>query len=747
MAQKNATLRALIEGVIYDLMPKGSVYNVWVDDTTTLAEKLAEVITSLNGKVTPEQLTTAIEEALAGFEGGGDCNIKPFPVNDYGYINAAELENDTFYFYNGTKPRVKILVDYNNIKSRSEECNKGVIYYHSSSKDASSVSSSFYGSLSGGNERISYTVESAIAHAMSKMYYTEYLPQGAHDNNFQYTPARDYNPATKKYVDDTVSEAVGNIEITDFPHGNWNQNDPTADDYIKNRTHWVEKGGLVTVLPTTELILNEDMGAFVIPNALELTSGNEYVVKFDGVEFTTLCQDAPENEDGVKWMLGDIGMMDGTPVTGEPFVILVLSPEVASEIGMGALIMFVGTASTISIDGYEEIVHTIDPKFLPDNVDSLLSMTEEVEFCHRTINLNPGGYEYGTFTGSTGVENNNMSPITVSFRSADYIPVNGGRSIAIYYDAYEWNKNDKGIAVKVVEYDADKNILVSNSSVNPYVVTGNPTLTLSANTAFIRIALDKWAEVTTPLNEILIAIYYAEEAVKEYIPYTIGETRRMVRNDNIHDPLHNKKIVYDGDSICSSEGYAKIIAEMTGCMCTNKAVGGSRLASASGKRSVVDNLANLPSDGDLYCFQAGINDFWAGTAVGTCDRSNYTNTVDPTTICGAMETIFRYCLANFVGKPVCFIITHKVNNTSYSEINDITFWDYRDAMIQVCQKYSIPYYDAFAESGLNGWDSNQSNAYLTGASGTADGTHPNEEGYKRYYVPQLLALFRKIMPV
>lgn len=28
----------------------------------------------------------------------------------------------------------------------------------------------------------------------------------------------------------------------------------------------------------------------------------------------------------------------------------------------------------------------------------------------------------------------------------------------------------------------------------------------------------------------------------------------------------------------------------------------------------------------------------------------------------------------------------------------------------------------------------------------ADGCHPNEKGYKIYYVPQLLALFRKIIP-
>jgi len=72
MAQKNATLRALIEGVVYDLMPKGSAYNVWLDDTTTLAAKLAEVISSLNSKVTQSQLTEAIEQALAEAKASGE---------------------------------------------------------------------------------------------------------------------------------------------------------------------------------------------------------------------------------------------------------------------------------------------------------------------------------------------------------------------------------------------------------------------------------------------------------------------------------------------------------------------------------------------------------------------------------------------------------------------------------------------------------------------------------------------------
>ena len=71
MAKKNATLRALINGILYDLMPKGSIYNIYVDENTTLAEKLAEVIASLNGKVTEEKLAEAIEEVLADAKASG----------------------------------------------------------------------------------------------------------------------------------------------------------------------------------------------------------------------------------------------------------------------------------------------------------------------------------------------------------------------------------------------------------------------------------------------------------------------------------------------------------------------------------------------------------------------------------------------------------------------------------------------------------------------------------------------------
>lgn len=222
----------------------------------------------------------------------------------------------------------------------------------------------------------------------------------------------------------------------------------------------------------------------------------------------------------------------------------------------------------------------------------------------------------------------------------------------------------------------------------------------------------------------------------------------------VPSPLAGKKIVYDGDSIAASRehnsgGYAKLIANETNGMYENFAEGGARLCSSDEYHSVVDNLMNLADDGDLYCFEGGINDFWANTPIGECDVSDYTCELDTNTICGAMETIFRYCMEHFSGKPICFVIVHKIQDTAVLQNgNGDTFEDYRNAMISVCQKYSVPYYDAFMESGLNGWNQAQNELFLTAnKEGISDGIHPNEEGYKRYYVPQLIDLFEKIMPV
>ena len=57
---KKAILRAKLEGVIYDIMVKTTAENVYIDDTTTLAAKLAEIIAQVGNKVESADITTAI---------------------------------------------------------------------------------------------------------------------------------------------------------------------------------------------------------------------------------------------------------------------------------------------------------------------------------------------------------------------------------------------------------------------------------------------------------------------------------------------------------------------------------------------------------------------------------------------------------------------------------------------------------------------------------------------------------------
>ena len=65
MSAKNAILKTKIEGVIYEIMVKTGAANVYVDDTTTLSTKLAEIIADLALKATKEEVTNGLAEKAA----------------------------------------------------------------------------------------------------------------------------------------------------------------------------------------------------------------------------------------------------------------------------------------------------------------------------------------------------------------------------------------------------------------------------------------------------------------------------------------------------------------------------------------------------------------------------------------------------------------------------------------------------------------------------------------------------------
>lgn len=155
-------------------------------------------------------------------------------------------------------------------------------------------------------------------------------------------------------------------KMKDF-RGNWDQNDPAADDYIKNRPFYTEHGVEVTVLPETSFepnSISNNVCAYSFTTIQSLEVGKSYNVIFNGETYSCVGY---ENANMAGFVvLGNImiisSMIDttGATDTGEPFLFI-------SQDGNAAYI-YTSTLDvhTIQITSTGEIVHKIDEKYLPD---------------------------------------------------------------------------------------------------------------------------------------------------------------------------------------------------------------------------------------------------------------------------------------------------------------------------------------------------------------------------------------------
>lgn len=357
------------------------------------------------------------------------------------------------------------------------------------------------------------------------------------------------------------------------------------------------------------------------------------------------------------------------------------------------------------------------------------------------LNLNDGVYGL-FFINSSGTELPNTG---YSFTNINYLPVIGGKTIEYY-------------CLKTVVptayfsiYDTSKAFIERvqlNTNVEADVPGVTKQYTLPNNAGYIRMSVYEESD-STKINTAQIAIYYSDNSAEAYyMPY------KQISPKSILNGIH---ILYDGDSICESRSnnggaYAKLIAEKVGCTYTNYGVSGAVIVdntvATDVTHHIVNNIASMSDTADLVCLEGGINDYWRDVPLGTITMTTV-SPIDTATFIGALESIFRQAQGKWLGIPICFVIPHKISNTWWHTNNiGLTFQDYYEAIVAVCDKYCIPRYDGYRFSGLNGYNDDQSTAYLdANPTRTPDGTHPNEEGYKRYYVRQMISLFESILPI
>lgn len=133
---------------------------------------------------------------------------------------------------------------------------------------------------------------------------------------------------------------ISNISI----QADWNQNDETALDYIKNRPFYDK-----IILPETTGGVGLDTNLVMLPT-FQLVAGEIYNVNYNGTEYICKCF-----EESGAFMLGNYKKVMETGDSGEPFVV------VRDSVNCGVFLLDGATPITISIS----IIHKLDKKYLP----------------------------------------------------------------------------------------------------------------------------------------------------------------------------------------------------------------------------------------------------------------------------------------------------------------------------------------------------------------------------------------------
>ena len=157
----------------------------------------------------------------------------------------------------------------------------------------------------------------------------------------------------------------------------WSQNDESADDYVKGRTHWAEVEEMFFVEEQTIsgfFVMQEPIYAVENPFSFTPVVGNTYTVTWDGESYDCTAYDA----EGMVCLGNEhyVGMMSGGDI---PFAIIYAgSVFVATE--------STADSHTISIYSYDETVHQIDEKYIPDTI-ARTSALDEVNVALDEVNV------------------------------------------------------------------------------------------------------------------------------------------------------------------------------------------------------------------------------------------------------------------------------------------------------------------------------------------------------------------------
>lgn len=209
-----------------------------------------------------------------------------------------------------------------------------------------------------------------------------------------------------------------------------------------------------------------------------------------------------------------------------------------------------------------------------------------------------------------------------------------------------------------------------------------------------------------------------------------AEKMRVLNNRSL---WANKNLVAFGTSITWASAdyahdYLKIVKETCGFgAVVNLGRSGAGFANGTangnGINYVVRNNEVNIANADLIILEGCTNDFKLNVEIG--DVGNIGASFDTSRFTGALQDSIEYIYSvNPKARILCICDPHR-NNGGYTSFTTNTagykLTDYISRMVAVCEMYSVPVVNWYAESGIN---------MLNLSHYLKDGLHPNDNGYK-----------------
>ena len=152
--------------------------------------------------------------------------------------------------------------------------------------------------------------------------------------------------------------------------GNWEQNDPTADDYIKNRPFYTDDVKEITIINTTvspggtstnTYASSGGYQAIIEDSSLKnFNIGQEYSVIWDNVTYKCIaymCNGLP--------VIGNakiIGFSSSSSIN-TPFLI-----AINEKGGAGIVVFDIDSTHSVVVKTNREVIHKLDEKYLPEDI-------------------------------------------------------------------------------------------------------------------------------------------------------------------------------------------------------------------------------------------------------------------------------------------------------------------------------------------------------------------------------------------